>query len=131
MLLNTSLVSASTLKGNESRLAGVMVCTHTDLPPPSKIELDWVSPNPVNGGYPVNVTVTTMHIVTTGINWSPTWAPNSQGKEETSYSFMIPNSELDVIRGVNYTLSATYWWSSGPLSHSDPAGGAGATMTAQ
>lgn len=131
LLLNTELTSSSTRGGNESLLVGTIECTHGALSPPSTLELQWALPNPVNGGWPVGTNVTTIHIVTTGINWDPTWTPNSRGERETNYSFMIPNAELDVVRGMNYTVQAVANWNSGPLSHSSPADLETVTVTAQ
>lgn len=114
LLIDTNLTSSSTLGTNESLLAGTIECTHSNLSPPSAIELQWALPNPVNGGWPVGTNVTTIHIVTTGIDWDTTWTPNSHGEQETSYSFMIPNAELGVVRGMNYTVQAVANWNSGP-----------------
>jgi hypothetical protein len=131
LLIDTNLTSSSTLGKNESLLAGAIECTHSNLSPPSTLELQWALPNPVNGGWPVGTNVTTIHIVTTGIDWDPTWTPNSRGEQETNYSFMIPNAELDAVRGMNYTVQAVANWNSGPLSHSSPADLETVTVTAQ
>jgi len=78
----------------------------------------------------VKVTVTTIHIVSTGPDWGPNWTSNSLGKQATNYTFMIPNSELQITRGMNYTIHAIANWNSGPLSHSDPADIEATTVTA-
>jgi hypothetical protein len=122
----TSLTSASTLGGNESLLAGLIECTHANLPPASSIEFRWQMPNPVNGGYSVNVNVTTIHIATV----EPNWKLNSQSKYDATYAFAIPNSELQVVRGMNYTIGALAYWNSGPLKASDPGDVAVITLTA-
>lgn len=130
LLVNTELTSSATLGENESLLAGTIECTHSNLSPPSSIELSWTLPNPVNGGYPAGTNVTTIHIASTGTDWSPTWTLDPQGENATTYSFMIPSSELSVVRGMNYTIQAVADWSSGPLSHATPADVESVTVTA-
>jgi len=123
----TSLTSASTLGGNDSLFAGILECTHANLPPASSIEFRWITPNPINGGYLVNTSVTYTHIATI----APVWHLNSEGKYDSMFAFVLPESSFTVIHGMNYTIGISANWNSGPLKASDPGDEEGVTLPAQ
>jgi hypothetical protein len=119
-----SLTSASTLGGNESLVAGIVECTNPNLPPASSLEFVWQIQNPPHP----DIDFTDIHIATI----VPDWKLNSEGKNDAMFALAVPNSNLQIVRGMNYTFAALAYWNSGPLKSPDSSAGAASIgLTAQ